>query len=164
MRKLALLVTLLFGCALVAAQQELPYNQYPVSSIYHGKPAPAQPNSADALRFRTVITQGAKKGPNFAGHYTVVEWGCGAACASFAIADTLSGQVFIPAFSVSFESADGQFYQDSGMHYQLDSSLFVIQGAPGQKAYAQYLYHWTGNQLEEIKSTPLQPLPRTPRK
>lgn len=164
MRKLALLVAVICSCYPVAAQQELPFNQYPVSSIYHGKPAPAQPRSADALRFRTVITEGAKKGPNFAGHYTVVEWGCGAACASFAIVDALTGRVFLPSYSVGFESSDGQFYQESGLHYQLDSSLFVIQGAPGQNAYAQYLYRWTGNELREVKSTPLQPLPRTPKR
>jgi hypothetical protein len=165
MRNLALLVAVVSCCsALAPAQQDFPFSKYPVTSTYHGAPAPPRLSTPDERRFRTLITEGAKKGPNFAGHYTVVTWGCGAACASFAIVDAITGGVFTPPFGVSFESADGQFYKESGLYYQLDSSLFVIQGAPGEKAYAQYLYRWTGNNLEEIQSTALQPLPRTPMK
>src|ERR1700743_182434 len=104
------LLLLLIGCAEVAlvAQGQFPFSQYSVTSIFKGAPAKPQLTSETARRFRTVISEGANKGPNFAGHYTVVTWGCGADCASFAIVDALTGKVFDPRFAVSFENTEGQ--------------------------------------------------------
>jgi hypothetical protein len=34
----------------------------------------------DARSYRTVILEGSAKGVNFAGHYTIVHWGCGSSC------------------------------------------------------------------------------------
>lgn len=145
----------------VFAQQDLPFDKYPVSSVYKGRPAPARPTTKFQLRFQTVIRKGAEKGPNFAGHFTVVIWGCGTACAQFAIVDAATGNVFDPPFSgVSFGTDTGQYFQQSGIHYQLNSSLLVIQGCPDEKNCAQYLYNWTGEKLQQVGTTPLTPLPR----
>ena len=48
---------------------------------------------AHARRLRTMLRIGAASGPNFAGHYTPVTWGCGVACQEFAIVDAKSGRV-----------------------------------------------------------------------
>ena len=52
---------------------------YPVlkSEMYKGKPAPVMLYSKRARLYRTVLREGAKEGPNFAGHYTIVTWGAG---------------------------------------------------------------------------------------
>jgi hypothetical protein len=162
MRTFALLLAVLCVCSALAAAQEFPFDKYPVTSTFKGIPATPKLTTDAEQRFRTVITEGAKKGPNFAGHYTVITWGCGAACASFAIVDATTGAVFEPPFTtVSFESDKGQFFQQSGLHYQPDSSLFVIQGCPDGKDCAEHLYRWTGEKLEQVGSEPLKPLPRT---
>jgi hypothetical protein len=141
------------------AQQLPPYSKYPVSSTYKGKPAPAQPTSKFAQRYRTVIREGAKKGPNFAGHYTVVFWGCGTACAQFAIVDAENGKVFDPPFKgVSFENPQGGFFKQSGIHYELNSSLLVLQGCPEDKDCAEHLYEWNGEKLEAVGTNPLVPI------
>ncbi len=48
---------------------------YPARDTYIGKPAPVISDSKRARLYRTVLREGAEKGPNFAGHYTVVAWG-----------------------------------------------------------------------------------------
>jgi hypothetical protein len=40
----------------------------------------------------------AEAGPNFAGHYVIVTWGCGSSCLMMAIVDLKTGRVFPPPF------------------------------------------------------------------
>lgn len=49
-----------------------------------------------ARRYRTVLLKGAAEGANFAGHYSIVGWGCGTSCVQFAVVDLESGQVIFP--------------------------------------------------------------------
>jgi hypothetical protein len=35
-----------------------------------------------------------KVGPNFAGHYIVVQWGCGTSCVMMVIVDALTGKIY----------------------------------------------------------------------
>jgi hypothetical protein len=57
-------------------------------------PAPVQLGSARYGRaFRTRLREGAGGGPNFAGTFTVVIWGCGAPCQMVAVIDARSGRL-----------------------------------------------------------------------
>jgi hypothetical protein len=47
-----------------------------------------------ARNFRTRIRDGLRKGPNFAGHYSLIEIGCGTSCRFAFLADARNGQVF----------------------------------------------------------------------
>jgi hypothetical protein len=49
---------------------------------------------ASARRFRTALRDGVAAGPNFAGHLTVVTWGCGTQCRSDAIVDARTERVY----------------------------------------------------------------------
>jgi hypothetical protein len=46
-----------------------------------------------ARRYRTRITNAAKAGPNFAGHYALVQIGCGTSCRFAFLVDVTTGQV-----------------------------------------------------------------------
>ena len=59
------------------------FEDYPVTAIFKGTPALPKLRLGDRL-FRTRIRKGAAKGPNFAGHYTIADWGCGTRCVSIA--------------------------------------------------------------------------------
>jgi hypothetical protein len=48
-----------------------------------------------------MLREGAKQGPNFAGHYTVVMWGCGSDCMEVAVVDAKTGHVYFVPFTVS---------------------------------------------------------------
>jgi len=47
----------------------------------------------DARQFSGVINEGVKKGSNFAGSYSVVEWGCGTACQNEAVVNLETGKI-----------------------------------------------------------------------
>jgi hypothetical protein len=98
-----------------------------------------------APQFRTALSRGAAEGPNFAGHYTVVTWGCGTLCEEFMIVDARSGEVF-----------DGRMTA-VGVEHRLDSRLLLVN-PPAAAAAAgctlpacapQYLV-WTGERLEAL--------------
>ena len=46
--------------------------------------------------FRTRLREDSRGGPNFAGHYTVVIWGCGTGCAQMGVVDAKTGRVYFP--------------------------------------------------------------------
>jgi len=67
-----------------------------------------------ANSFRTQIREGLASGPNFAGHYTVVEIGCGTACQNQVVVDLHTGRI------VAWEATE------TGASYRLDSSLLIL--------------------------------------
>lgn len=71
------------------------YEDYPVRERFRGQPADADLSShADALRFGEALRLGARRGPDFAGHYTIVSRSCGRLCREFVIVDAKTGRVF----------------------------------------------------------------------
>jgi len=93
------------------------FQDYPVSENFKGKPAPANLRShPKAPLFRTKLREGAKTGPNFAGHYTLLMWGCGTDCMAVAVIDAKTGRVYFAPFTVSV-SMKGDF--------RIDSRLFI---------------------------------------
>ena len=102
------------------------FDDFPTSRIYKGVPAPVDLSSNPTARsYRTRLRQGARKGPDFAGHYTVVSWGCGSNCESIAIVDALSGRVY-----------DG-IGDERGADFKINSDLMISDPAypPGGTAY-----------------------------
>jgi hypothetical protein len=70
------------------------FEQYPVDEIWQGTPANLRLTTVSERMFRTVLTNAAKKSPNFAGHYRVTYWGCGSNCSAGALIDLQTGDVF----------------------------------------------------------------------
>jgi len=68
-------------------------------------------------------------GPNFAGHYFVIRWGCGSECLMMAIVDARTGKVYDPPFT----GAGSELYvpmdplSDREIDFQRDSSLMVFR-------------------------------------
>ena len=139
----------------------------PVAEFRH---LPAAPIIAGNDRnFRTRIREGAEKGPNFSGHYTVVEWGCGTGCVVFVVIDAASGRVYhampFDSLSVPYEgTADGRVYK--GPVYRLDSSLLIADGCPEdlhsakpnwQDACGTHYYKWERGRFVLITSVTVRP-------
>jgi hypothetical protein len=118
------------------------FEQFPAGPVYKGKPAPLQPDTYPFARsFSTLLSRGAEKGPNFAGHYTVVGWGIGRSSTAFAIVDAKTGKVFssnrfmavyqglgyshdvVEAFMAKAKTD----YQS--LYFRLDSRLLIAVGA-----------------------------------
>jgi len=95
------------------------FEDFPVARTYKDAPAPMDLSSNPiASEYRTRIREAARKGPNFAGHLTVVSWSCGSNCEITAIVDALTGRVY-----------DG-IGDERGADYKIGSSLMVAD--PGR--------------------------------
>jgi len=149
--KRRLLLSFLFWFSAIAVTithseiKEPTFEQYRVAEQFVGKPAPVDLKSAPgASRFRTGLRYGAKKGPNFAGHYTIVEWGCGTGCDNIAVIDAANGRVVFP------EELNPLFFPGlpvgkipEGMVYKKESSLFIVHGVPStKKKVGSYYFLW----------------------
>jgi hypothetical protein len=140
------------GVAVVAASAKsgLPrYIDHPAKEPFSGKPAaPDFKSDPDAKRFASRIKEGAAKGPDFAGSYTVVQWGCGSGCQSFVIVDAKSGKVYTPGFST-----------ERGLCFRKDSSLLIADPITDKSMeevptrYKTSYYQWDGNKLDLITET-----------
>src|SRR5262249_31492183 len=105
-----------------------------------------------ARTYRTALRQEVKEQPDFAGHYTLVQIGCGAGCVIVAIVEARSGRVFFPGALRQIHSA-GWGHEPRGAEYRLSSRLLVVHGqvnseeAPNGLSY----FEWTGRQLKLLR-------------
>jgi hypothetical protein len=127
---------------------------------FTGTAAPVDLKSTpDARRFRTRLREGAAAGPNFAGHFTIVSWGCGTDCQVIAMVNALNGAVvFAP------------FVSELGQEFRLGSRLLVLnppkevesylgdiggcaQAHPPTWVVTRY-YEWDGKQFRLVAESP----------
>jgi len=95
------------------------FEEYPTDEIYAGTPTAVDFDAyPEAAAFFTAITNGAQEGPNFAGQYTVVSWGCGTSCQSSAIIDAKTGAIAAYDIPSSY-----------GLAYTLESTLLIVNPA-----------------------------------
>jgi hypothetical protein len=134
------------------------FGQYPVKEIFKGTPAPIDLKSTPgASLFRTRLREGAKKGPNFAGKYTIIGWGCGTGCTVLAVVDATTGRVVFPkeiepVFFVGLPEGH-QLTDKYDIKFQKDSRLLIIHGIPNQKTnVGSYYYVWQDGHFELIFS------------
>ena len=122
-----------------------PFDRYPVKHVYAGKPAAPKLITPTEREFQTVLRKGAAKGTNFAGHYAVVEWGCGSNCISFAVIDALTGTVYEHNPPVNDE-------YPCGLTYKPESTLFVVsKGSTANGDCKPHLYNWNGSEFLPIQ-------------
>ena len=139
---------LILTAVTLSAQPHFPFDKYPVTEIFHGKPAVPHLNTPYAREYRTRIRQGAAGGPNFAGQYTVVNWGCGTCCGLFAIVNASTGKVY---------DQPQRGHICGGLYYRLNSTLFVVehQENGGQERIGERrFYNWNGSRLVLLKIEP----------
>ncbi|HUX80130.1 MAG TPA: hypothetical protein VMW10_10370 [Alphaproteobacteria bacterium] len=114
------------------ADSTLPdFSTYPVSEIdvLKEKPAPVDLSShKGAKTYKSKLQEGAEKGPNFAGHYTVVSIGCGTQCQENWVIDAKTGKIL------------DKFPSIVGTKQQVDSTLLIVNPADPElkKAYEEH--------------------------
>lgn len=149
---LAVLI-LLAGDAAAQKGRAPRFADYPAGAAFKGRPAPAVISSPRARLFRTMIRTQAREGPNFAGHYTVVTWGCGTDCREFAVVDARTGRVY---FHPKALTVAGVPYQDEArLQFHLGSRLFVVAGQllgeRGVEGDGKFYYEWRDNRFRLLR-------------
>lgn len=150
------------------------FNEYrlPPSTIFNGVPAAPQFKTPGQQVFRAVIREATRKGPNFAGHYTIADWGCGTSCESVAVIDAETGAVYdgpfgqLPKAGLYYgdglrydRDAKGSYNYDE-LSYRLNSRLLIARGCPNFKDCAGYFYEWTGSEFKLLRKVLATPEPR----
>ena len=99
---MVVIIPVLLLAMLAADGPATEFSRYPGEPVLVGVAAPPDVSSGKARKFRTVLREAAKEGPNFNGHYRVAHWGCGTNCIEWAIIDLKTGAVWFapqPALS-----------------------------------------------------------------
>jgi hypothetical protein len=125
------------------------FEDFPADTFV-GRPAPVDLTSdPDARQFRTRLREGAAEGPNFAGHLTIITWGCGTQCMSHALVDARSGRVYSDT-TLDFSCHDPEFRRNSTLVIQRgDTTTF------GEcSATATRFFRWTGDRFIDITAAP----------
>lgn len=164
--KAAILIGIGFGVAILAQTQErhVPrFEDYPADPIYTARPAEPILRRREERRFRTVIGRGvneglgvedgitwkelAHPGPNFAGHYAIVKWGCGSPCVMAAFVNLTDGRVLPPPFHHGPGHSYFQVpwaFPKAPLQYRLNSRLLIaniceadkVSRVDGQASYS----------------------------
>ena len=163
MRRRAFLV--LAALAVSAFAQRSEGTRQPQFADYPAQVLP--PNEAGAprfstpgqRRFRTVIRDWMKKGPNFAGHYTIAEWGCGTGCEQIAIVDDESGRVYDGPFGILPRGliclgANVEEHK-TGISYHADSRLLIVRGCINRDQCGTFYYLWDADHFRLLGKTPM---------
>ena len=121
------------------------FKDYKVDTIFKGKIAEIDFKSHPIAReYKTIITRCYKKEKiNFAGHYCLVSWRCGAPCNEFAIIDVIDGKVYYG------------FIAPNGFEYHKDSRMLIANPPNSDGFYeATCLYCkpeiWVFNEIKKI--------------
>lgn len=142
-------VLLCFACSDAEADQ-ISFEQFPSGSIYKGKTRLPDFSGRDRefAGYRTRIRDGLTAGSNFAGHYSVIQYGCGTGCIGAYVADNQTGKVYdlFPRDEVE------RIYLN--LAFRTDSRLIIAQWVnyDSKKCNLEY-YAWEKNGPKIVGST-----------
>ena len=105
------------------------FEDYFIANVYKEKNVPLILTKDDRL-YRTRLRLGARGKVNFAGHYVLVIWGCGASCRMGAAIDAVSGRVhWLPGTVCCWDTAieEDPSLGDS-IVFHADSNLLILSG------------------------------------
>ncbi len=143
------------------------FDAYPVFREEVANPRLNLASNPIARKYRTVLRLAITEGPNFAGYYRLVHWGCGTSCAMFAVVNLKTGRVITPEW---FSEVVGvNLYADEflpntesdgwGFRHKSDSKLLVVAGAllsEDDSKEGAFYFVLNGEKLHLIHSTPVR--------
>ena len=128
------------------------FEDYPAREVYRGPVAPARLDSKKARMFRTRLREDSRGGPNFAGRYAVVVWGCGTGCAQMGVVDSKTGRVYFPPLEYT-DIPDTEDEAARSRVFRLDSRLLVLtrNRYDGLGSYTAYYYLFDGGRFRLLR-------------
>jgi hypothetical protein len=151
--------TLLVATALTASDE---FSSYPAAHRLKHPPASPIVKSGKAHRYRTVLREEAREGPNFNGHYRVASWGCGTNCIEWAVIDLETGKVWFPSGPAYSCWAPEEQEEDvpDWFEMRVTSSLLYLHICDpplrGSRAFnRRRVYVWSGSGLKLVRDEEL---------
>jgi hypothetical protein len=124
------------------------FKDFPATA-YTGQAAGVQLHGAKSRMYATRLRLGSREPVNFAGHYILTTWGCGASCTMGAAIDARTGAVTWFPYTVCCWDLD----VDEAIEYRLDSRLFITHGSLDEKGAgsAVHYYHFDGGRFVPLR-------------
>ena len=140
---------LCFGAAILTVNSKLAIGQettsnLPMDRVYTGKliMPDFKGHAKDFSNYRTRITEGMQKGPNFAGHYTIIIIGCGTACRFAFVGDVSNGRVY------SFPYG-GEDNYDMTLNFNVTSNIVSVRWISGDNCIQDDV-SWDGAKFSSL--------------
>jgi hypothetical protein len=159
--KLQAFLLFIFLSTVFSQQVKAPptFEDFPAAESLVGRPAAPVLRTRSQKMFRTRIREGVKIPPNFAGRYSVIEWGCGSPCSTFVLVDLQTGKVYDPPFEsfAAFDVECPEPYDNclgEGLIFKPSSRLLIVDGElshPDGK-FGRYYYVWRHHQFKLIRA------------
>lgn len=143
------MAVLLLARALAAHSDEVPpdFRDCRPAPVQAGElqasPPPPRLDTRQAKRYATELREAAKSPADFAGHFKLATWGCGAGCVMAAAINTRSGRVVFLPFTVS----DWPLSVQEPLSYRQDSCLLKVQGRRNEAQQGVYFYRFDGGEF-----------------
>jgi hypothetical protein len=151
----------MFAALLLAAAAE--FAKYPAAAKLAHRAAKPKLTTRAARRYRTVLRDEARKGPNFNGHYRVADWGCGTNCVEWAILDLETGKVWMAPAPLESCGAPDLPEHDEVMDWfemHLDSRLLYVydctSNPPVRVWDRRRVYEWRDGRLRLVRTESLK--------
>ncbi|WP_157696075.1 hypothetical protein [Caballeronia temeraria] len=132
------------------------FAEYPSAVEMARKPVKPRLTTNETRRYATQLSDAARHGVNFAGHFILAEWGCGAGCVMAAAIDARTGKVVMLPFTVS----DWPLDIAEPLAYRKDSRLLIVRGSRDERGRGTYYYRFDGAAFQLIEAPPATPRPR----
>jgi TPR repeat protein len=131
------------------------FESFSVGTIYDGPTANPKLSTQKARKFRSRLIQAGSEKANFAGHYILVQWGCGTTCASGAALDAISGQItlFPFVYVCCWREVESEFHP---IDFRLHSRLIVFKGQLHEEGeLGAHYFTFDGGRFKFIKTVSL---------
>ncbi|MBC7712883.1 MAG: hypothetical protein H7177_06065 [Rhizobacter sp.] len=116
-----------------------------------------------AKKYKKLMTDEFKKGPNFDSNYRLVRIGCGSSCTEVAVINMEKGKIYQTGLYID---GSGDWIRGDILQYQQESSLLVMTGClkEDKTKCGHHEYSWQGDQFkaEFFRSNELEPKPAPP--
>lgn len=141
------------------------FGDYPARDSFDGRPAPVRLRTRRDRTYRTALREGASRGPNFAGRYTLAYWGCGTGCAETAVVDAKTGLVYWPPLRyVDIPRVDEEQREPGDQYapgFRRDSRLLVLTRSnyDRESSYTAYFYVFDRGRFRLVREALLKRRP-----
>jgi len=162
-----LLVFMLLGCMALgleagdySAASRPRFEAFAVPKEGPRKTAPLRLSKEDRC-YRTRLRAGAQEVPNFAGHFIVAVWGCGASCQMGAAIDAKTGRVhWLPGTVCCWDSSvEEDPTLGAPILFRPDSRLMILSGYLDEKGIkGTHYFEFTGGRFVHLLTVPSVPV------
>jgi hypothetical protein len=130
------------------------FAQYP-APVYFGPVGRLDLSNPESFAYRTRLRTASQAPINFAGHFQIATWGCGAGCVTGAMVDAFTGRVtFLPTVETNGLEAvmDENF---NAFEFRNNSRLIVLSGKLTKNGdLGAHFFAWDGRFLTRVDTVP----------